>query len=143
MKTKHRNAERLLSIVSDSNSLQLSGYADNQSVIYGFMPGEDTLITTKQVLGSFLNNIKDWINMNHLKMNDFKTEFVVFGTRFLLDKSSVTFMCIGQSEIQESSCIRFLGTCLNDSTKYILSVLLLFFLLAAFTSHLIYTLSSH
>ena len=68
----------LLSILPYSNNLQLSAYADDHSLIPGFTPGEDTLVTTKQLLKTSLN-IKDWTHMNHLKMNESITQFIVFG----------------------------------------------------------------
>ena len=47
-------------------------------------------------------------------MKDSKTGFIVFGTRSSLDKSPLAYVCIGKSETQKSSCIKFLGAHLDD-----------------------------
>ena len=56
--------------------------------------------------------------MNHLKISDSKTEFTVFGTRSLLHKSQLASICVGKSEIQKSSCIKFLSAHLNDILNF-------------------------
>ena len=56
----------------------MSGYADGNGLINTFHP-ENTDISLKLV--SNISSIKDWMNRNQLKMNDAKTEFIVFGSK--------------------------------------------------------------
>ena len=56
--------------------------------------------------------------MNHLKMNDYKTELITFETRSLLDKSPLASICIDKSEIEKSSCIKFLGAHMDDILSF-------------------------
>ena len=77
---------------------QFTGYVDEDSLIHGFTLREETLITTTQLLETSLNHINDWIHMSHLKVNDSKTDLIVFEKRSLLDTSPLASIGIGKSE---------------------------------------------
>ena len=57
---------------------------DDHALIQAFSQ-KDTLVlhTTEEKVGQ---NKKNWICMNHLQINDAKTEFITFGTSNLLSK---------------------------------------------------------
>ena len=66
----------LMEIIPENEENFVSGYADDHALINTFHP-ENLEISPKLV--SDISCIKDWINRNQLKMNDAKTEFIVFG----------------------------------------------------------------
>ena len=67
--------------------IDLHGFADDHALKNSFKAGdlevEHTCIST---LESTAGNVKMWMDQNHLKMNDEKTEFIVFASRQLLPK---------------------------------------------------------
>ena len=89
-----------------------SVYVDYHSVNHTFTPGEDTLITTNQLLETSPTMYRLHTH-EHIKMNDSKTEFIVLGTMSQLDKSPLVLKCIDKTEIQKLSCIKFLGAHLD------------------------------
>ena len=59
----------------------------------------DSCITT-------LEKFVDWMRQNFLKLNDEKTEFLLFGSRQQLSKVSLPFITIGDSQNTPSSQAR-------------------------------------
>ena len=53
--------------------------------------------------------------MNHLQMNDTKTEFITFGTTQLLIKKNLNSITIGGTAVNCSKTIKFLGFLLDDT----------------------------
>ena len=69
-----------ISKVIDS-SLNLNGFADDHSFMKEFNPNLPTEeIDTIDLLVHNLAKIKTWMNSVRLKMNDSKSEFIIFGT---------------------------------------------------------------
>ena len=64
----------------------LSGYADVHSLTEFFKPCSTTV---KENLECKVNNVRKWMIENHLRMNDSKTELLVFGTRNNFDKHTL------------------------------------------------------
>ena len=61
------------------DSLDIHGYADDHAIKTSFRSGD--LSVEKQAfkeLEDCLAKIRNWMNENRLKMNDSKTEFIVF-----------------------------------------------------------------
>ena len=55
---------------------------------------------------------------NQLKMNDAKTEFLVIGTSGSLQKNTLDHIIIGNTKIQQSSNIKFLGINLDKKLSF-------------------------
>ena len=68
----------LMEIIPENEENFVPGYADDHALINTFHP-ENIDISPKLV--SDICCIKDWMNRNQLKMNDAKTEFIVFGSK--------------------------------------------------------------
>ena len=94
----------------------LSGhyYADDTQVYLSFRPSSQA--TAMGAIGSCCNAIKDWMTANMLKLNEGKTEMVVFRSRYTtpLNKQALS-MKIGESSIIPASTARNLG-CIMDET---------------------------
>ena len=54
-------------------------------------------------------NIKTWMDENRLKMNNSKTEFIMFGLQQHLQKCTTNIININREEIPKSDCIKYLG----------------------------------
>ena len=84
----------------------MSGYADDYSLTESFKPGNTTFIQNLESKVSKQSK-KEMIE-NHLKMNDSKTEFMVFGTRYNLDKHTIPSLKVGDSDIINNKKQNFL-----------------------------------
>ena len=89
-------------------------YNLNYHVHYTFKSSQQPAdcITT---LEKCIQEIRSWMRQNFLKLNDEKTEFLLFGSRQQLSKVSLPFITIGDSQITPSSQARNLGV-IFDST---------------------------
>ena len=67
------------------------------------------------MLEKCIQEIRSWMRQNFLKLNDEKTEFLLFGSRQQLSKVSLPFITIGDSQITPSSQSRNVGV-IFDST---------------------------
>ena len=61
-----------------------------------------------------LDNIKIWMHENRLKMNDSKTEFIIFGGKRALQKSMTTSIRVGEATVQRSANIKLLGLNIDE-----------------------------
>ena len=61
-------------------SMDIYGYADDHNLGNKFKPSEPNAERVAiSILKRSLYNIKNWMDKNHLKMNDGKTEFMIVG----------------------------------------------------------------
>ena len=56
--------------------------------------------------------------MNHIQMNDTKTEFITFGTTHLLSKKNLDLITIGGTTVNCSKTIIFLGALLDETLSF-------------------------
>ena len=96
----------LMEIIPENDENFGSGYADDHALINTFHP-EDTDISSKLV--SNISYIKDWMNRNQLKMNDAKTEFIVFGSKHQVQRNDLKSLNIDDTTIRAKFVIKFLG----------------------------------
>ena len=90
-------------------------HADDTQLYITFKSSQqpaDSCITT---LEKCIQEICSWMRQNFLKLNEEKTEFLLFGSRQQLSKVSLPFITIGDSQITPSSQARNLGV-IFDST---------------------------
>jgi hypothetical protein len=90
-------------------------YADDTQLYFSFnalQSDADSCISTLQLC---ITEIRQWMKDNFLKLNDEKTEFLLFGSCHQLKKINIPFIRIGDSEIIPSSKARNLGV-IFDST---------------------------
>ncbi len=62
--------------------------------------------------------INDWMNGNKLKMNNSKTEFIMFGSRKQLDKCVPESIVIVNNVIPKQKFIRYLGAFLDETLNF-------------------------
>lgn len=111
-------ASTLQQFIKDSGVLLL-GYADDHSAYDSFNPkaiaDEKRVITN---LENVLVNINDWMNLNRLKLNPSKTEFVLFGSPQMLSLSSSTSINVVGASVNSSVCIKNLGCYLDEHLTF-------------------------
>ena len=85
-------------------------YADNQQIYLSFKPSKagdkENCIRRLEMC---ISEIKEWMIVNKLKLNDDKMEFIVFGSRQQLSKRGEVSINIGRVQIQLVDHVRNLG----------------------------------
>ena len=94
----------------------LHGYADDHDMKNEFDASNrmDETITINSHLVSTTDDIKIWMDENHLKMNGAKTEFVTFAARKQLPKCEITKITVDYCVIERASVICYLGAWLEQ-----------------------------
>ena len=85
-------------------------YADDQQIYLSFKPSKardkENCIRRLEMC---ISEIKEWMIVNKLKLNDDKMEVIVFGTREQLSKIGEVSINIGSVQIQPVDHVRNLG----------------------------------
>ena len=97
------------------SDVSLIGYADDHSTYLSFDPndsaGEQEII---QSLEDKLVKVNTWMNLNRLKLNPDKTEFILFGSRQQLNKCKSKEISVVDAGVGRSNCIKYLGGYLDE-----------------------------
>ena len=101
-------------IKQNSDSIIL-GYTDDHVFTQAFTQKDKPV---KQIVEEKVNRIKNWMCMNHLQMNDRKTEFITFGTTHLLNKKNLYSITIGDTTVNSSKTVKFLGVLLDETLSF-------------------------
>ena len=99
-------------------NLDIFGYADDHGIRGSCHCNSDSVQKTLSDISTSLDNIKDWMVKNRLKMNNDKTEFIVFGSRKLLPKCVTTNVQVGNFEVERISCIKLLGIHMDQNLTF-------------------------
>ena len=102
-------------VTKQSSDTIILGYADDHAFTQAFTQ-KDTLV--KQLVEEKVNRIKSWMSMNHLQMNNTKTEFITFGTTYLLNKKNLDSITFGDTTVKSSKTIKFLGVLLDETLSF-------------------------
>ena len=103
------------STIQEIMPIDLSGYADDHSLTESLKPAS-TMV--KENLECNVNNVRKLMTENHLKMNNSKTKFMGFSTRYNLDKHTIPSLKAGDSDIINKKDIKFLGTILDPHLTF-------------------------
>lgn len=96
-----------LADIARTHSMQRHFYADDsQFYLHMKLSALDSNI---QRINACVSDIREWMNVNHLKLNDTKTELVVFGTRYFLDRLPPFNIKVGEANIEPVAVVRNLG----------------------------------
>ena len=100
------------------DNITLNGFADDHTLQCDFQPGttqEELAVTT---IEKSLSSINDWMNLNRLKMNPDKTEYIVFGSKQQLSKLKLHNIMAVDKCIIRSKCIKYLGSFLDMTLTF-------------------------
>ena len=96
--------------LSSRRPIDLHGFADDHTYKKGF-PGNlgESEVDTMKDLEQCATRIKSWMDGNRLKMNDGKTEFIMFESKYKLNKCITHQININGVLVQRADVIRYLG----------------------------------
>ena len=104
-----------LSKVFLASGFATAGYADDNSGAYAFAHNSQYDVFINQI-PDCLSRIKSWMDLYYLKLNETKTEIIVFGGKnFLKEK-----LCINGTFLNSGSCLRFTDTVKYQSNRCVL-----------------------
>ena len=95
-------------------NITLNGFADDHTLQTSWNikePNEESSSITH--LEGTLANIEKWMQSNHLKMNNSKTEFIVFNSKHLDQYITLRSIDVNGENVQVSEVIRYLGAWLD------------------------------
>ena len=90
--------------------IDLHGFADDHAYKKSF--AAKSRIGETNTIGKLVNcaaRIKNWMDGNRLKMNNSKTEFIMFCSRKMLTKCTTTDININGTSVKRENSIRYLG----------------------------------
>ena len=118
-------ASTLSKIVPDS--LTLNGFADDHSIRRTFQPektntnrgnkspSEDNTIA---IMERSMQDLNAWMEAVKLKLNEVKTEFIYFGSRLQLNKTTYTTINVIGELIKRSTKVRYFGGHLDSNLTF-------------------------
>ena len=90
-------------------------YADDIQLCVSFKPNQSDAVGAIRNLEACIKDVAVWMNSHSLKLNNEKTEFVLFGSKVNLSKIDISSIVIPDTVIRVSDSCRNLGVML-DST---------------------------
>ena len=106
---------RLLYNLEVPDDIDLHGFADDHILKNSFRAS--SRVDEKDSIRSLertLVDIKVWMDQNRLKMNDDKTEFIMFASKRQLEKCETTSIDVNNTIVKCSPTIKYLGTLLDQ-----------------------------
>ena len=97
--------------------IECHAYADDHQIYSSCSP--DNCDAGRESMGHCLRYTRQWMQSMTLKMNDSKTEYIIFGTKQSLAKCHTTSITIGDSTIEASDHIRNLGAYFDKNMSMI------------------------
>ena len=104
-----------LNNIIQGTSASMLGYTDGQAVYKSFLPIDES--SALKGLTEVIMRIRNWMKHLFIKMNDSKTEIVIFGTHSQCNKITTTTMEVGETSVNISSELNYLGV-LSGSEFY-------------------------
>ena len=109
--------------ICQAQGIKFASYADYMRLqnYMSFRPLTNSLepqITCISKLESCLADVRSWMQANFLKLNESKTEFIIFGTRQQLNKVGTINIRIGDDEIQNVPSVKNLGLHFDEELKH-------------------------
>ena len=97
----------------------LYGYADDHKIAFKIQAGNSQNETTiLQQLDNCLNDIIRWMTSFKLKMNQSKTEIIMYGTRQQLAKLNITSVNVGGCDVKCVGHVRDLGVIMTNTLNF-------------------------
>ena len=87
-------------------------YADDTQLYISFNPENQGEFHAK--LKSCISDIRTWMLTNSLKLNDDKSEFIIFGNKKQLEKCDIPHTYVGSNQIKLSHNVRNIGVQLDN-----------------------------
>lgn len=101
-----------LTSIAQSYDINIHLYADDTQLYVEFDPENSEPVLER--LEKCIEEIRVWMNKNFLKLNEDKTEFIIFGTKTNIAKVSGWTVTVGDVEILPSKSVRNIGAYLDS-----------------------------
>ena len=102
-------------ITNQHRNTSIYGFADDHALRAVFSSGNENENKTIRELESTMDDVKEWMDLNRLKMNCSKTEFILMGSRQQLKKLETDSINICGNTISSSPQVKYLGTHLDQT----------------------------
>ena len=96
-----------LTAIAQKHNINIHLYADDTQLYTSFDPHNSAEAMDR--LEACLEEIRVWMAQNFLKLNDKKTEFIIFGSKFDLPHVTEWTVTVGDSIILPSKSVRNIG----------------------------------
>ena len=91
-------------------------YADDTQLYVSFKPDDANAQNgVIRAMEDCIKDIRNWLIEGRLLLNDDKTEFLIIGTRYQLNKLNPSVLHVGDHTIDNSVNVRNLGTIFDNS----------------------------
>ena len=110
----------LLGEICHKHGISFMGYADDSLNYLSFRPIKDDITPQKACtdhLETCLKEVRQWMKFNFLKLNNSKTEFIIFGVHQQLAKVHHISIKIGNDIIENVPAVRNLGMYFDSELK--------------------------
>jgi len=101
--------------VLENHCVNYRCYADDIQLYISFEPTQIDAVNAIQKLEACIMDVQNWMSLHSLKLNNAKSEFIMFGSKAQLYKVNITSMTMGNTEIPLSSSCRNLGVMLDSN----------------------------
>ena len=101
---------------------EVHAYADDTQLYIAFKPEPEHATNAVAAMQACITDIRKWMLMDKLMLNDEKTEFIVIGTRQQLVKVDIDSLCVGHTAILPSSEVRNLGGWFDNQLKMVTQI---------------------
>ena len=106
-KLKLNNDKTEFLIIGTSQQLAKVTYADDSQLYLSFCPNasvnQDIALARMEC---YIDDFRNWMLNDKLKLNEDKTEFLIIGTSQQLANITISSLCVGNSAITPMSCLR-------------------------------------
>ena len=106
-------ASTLQYIIPDQ--FELHAYADDHAIKQSHTANAYEAKLVNSQMSQTMQKVKIWMDMNRLKLNESKTEFIMFGSKQMVDRCQVDSLTVNGMSIDCSTSIKYLGVFLDQS----------------------------
>ena len=100
--------------------MALHGYADDHALKNTYKAKSHTAEKCSvQTLERKAVEVKEWMDANHLKMNDSKTEFITFASKQMLKLCTTDHLNVNDVSVPKCEVIKYLGAWLDQHLQFI------------------------
>ena len=93
--------------ICEKHKVSYHFYADDTQLYLSFDPKDEA--AAKLQMEACIREIREWMSLNYLKLNDSKTEFVIIGTAHQLQRLTNDTITIGNDNVSASNSARNIG----------------------------------
>ena len=98
-----------LSKIIQNKNLMSHFYANDTQIYITVKPHQEDIDAAVESIEQCVTEIRIWMKTNSLKLNDYKTEVIVFGSAQQLKKITLQALPVGDCVVRVTDCVRNLG----------------------------------